>query len=86
MYQQASAGLAEVVDAFVRFSRPWDAGHAVLEIAGQRYTADFPAGEFGEERLSFAVRQWDGTVSGRVQLSSELKRAIEVSLTGGRAD
>ncbi len=84
LYRQTPAGLAEVVDAFVQFPRPWDAGHAVLEVNGQRYTADFPAGEFGERRLSFDVREWNGTVQGKLQLSSELKRPVKVSLTPER--
>jgi alpha-mannosidase len=84
LYRQTPAGLAEVVDAFMRFPRPWDAGHAALELNGQRYTADFPAGEFGELRLSFDVREWNGTVQGKVQLSSGLKRPVEVSLTAQR--
>jgi alpha-mannosidase len=84
LYRQTGAGLTEVVDAFVRFPSPWDAGHAVLEVSGQRYTADFPAGEFGEHRLSFDVREWNGTVPGKVELSSELKRPVEVSLTAQR--
>ena len=82
LYRQTPAGLAEVVDAFVRFPRPWGAGHAVLEVKGQRYTADFPAGEFGEQRLSFDVPEWSGTVAGRLRLSSE--RPVEVSLTAQR--
>jgi len=80
LYRQTPAGLAEIVDAFVRFPRPWVAGHAVLEVNGQRYAADFPAGEFGEQRLSFDVREWNGTVQGKVQLSSGSKRAVEVTL------
>jgi hypothetical protein len=84
LYRQTPAGLAEIVDAFVRFPRPWDAGHAVLEVNGQRYTADFPAGEFGEQRLSFDVREWKGTVQGKIELSSELKRALAVTLTPER--
>lgn len=84
LYRQTPAGLAEVVDAFVRFPRPWGAGHAVLEVKGLRYTADFHAGEFGEQRLSFDVPEWSGTVPGTVRLSSELKRPVEVNLTAQR--
>jgi alpha-mannosidase len=84
LYRQTPAGLSEVVDAFVRFRRPWVAGHAVLEVKGQHYTADFPAGDFGEQRLSFDVLEWSGTVPGTVRLSSELKRPVEVSLTAQR--
>ena len=84
LYRQTPAGLTEVVDLFLRSSRPWGAGHAVLEVNGEKYTADFPAGEFGERRLSLDVREWTGTVQGKVQLSPELKRPVEVSLTAHR--
>jgi alpha-mannosidase len=84
LYRQTASGLAEVVDAFVRFPRPWTAGRADLEVGGQRSTAEFPAGEFGEHRLSFEVPEWNGTVQARLHLSSELKHPIEVSLTPAR--
>jgi hypothetical protein len=84
LYRQTPAGLVEVVDAFVRFPHPWGPGHAVLAVKRQRYTADFPAGEFGEQRLSFDVPEWSGTVPARLLLSSELNRPVEVTLTGQR--
>jgi hypothetical protein len=83
-YRQTPSGLAEVVDAFVRFPHSWQAGHAVLEINGRRISTDFPAGEFGEQHLLFDVPQWSGTVRGRFQLSSGLKRPVEASLTPQR--
>lgn len=83
-YRQTPAGLAEVVDAFVRFPHSWQAGRAVLEVGGRRIITDFPAGEFGEQRLLFDVPEWNGTVQARFQLSPGLKRPLEVSLTPQR--
>ena len=56
-------GITEVLDGFVRFARPWLAGTADLELAGKHYSASFPAGEFGEERLTFDVprMEWNGS-------------------------
>lgn len=84
LYDQTTAGLAEVVDTFVRFSRPWTAGHADLEVNGKHYTADYPAGDFGERRISFDVPEWTGTVHARIKLSSGLNHAVETNLTAQR--
>jgi len=83
-YRETPGGLTEIVDAFVRFPQPWTAGHAVLEVNGQRYTAEFPRGDFGEERLSFDIPEWNGTIQGKMQVVPELKHHVEVSLTAKR--
>jgi hypothetical protein len=84
LYHQTAAGLTEVVDTFIRFARPWNAGRADLEVNGNHYAADYPAGDFGERRISFDVREWSGTVHGRIRFSSGLSHAVETNLTAQR--
>ncbi|MBV8864950.1 MAG: hypothetical protein JO210_06060, partial [Acidobacteriaceae bacterium] len=84
LYRQTASGLSEVVNAFVRFARPWPEGHADLEVSGRHYTAEFAAGQFGEQRLSFDVPEWNGTAKGSLKISAEPKRKFEVSLTAQR--
>ncbi len=83
-YRQAQGRLSEVVDSFIRFSKSWRAGTADLEVAGNHYQAYFPAGEFGEQRVSFAVPEWSGTVQGNIRVSGESKRVIPITLTAQR--
>lgn len=79
-YRRSGGGLTEVVDAFIRFPRPWQAGTADLEIRDKHYNAKLRAGEFGEERVSFDVPEWAGTVDGKLRVSNS-KAPIDVSLT-----
>lgn len=83
-YRQTSAGLSEVVNAFIRFGRPWKAGTADLDINGRHYTASVPAGEFGETRVSFDVPEWSGTVKGSIRIAPGANRTFDVSLTPRR--
>ncbi len=83
-YRHTPAGLTEIVNALIRFAHPWKAGTADLELSGHHFTAKVPAGEFGEERISFDVPEWSGTVKGMIRIAPEMKRALEVSLTPAR--
>ncbi|MGH9582086.1 MAG: polysaccharide lyase family protein, partial [Bryobacteraceae bacterium] len=83
-YRRTPEGLSEVVDAVIRFSRPWRSGSADLNINRGHYTAAFAGGEFGERRVSFEVPEWTGTVPGRIRISSEPKRQVKVTLTPAR--
>ncbi len=83
-YPQSQAGLTEVVDAFLRFSRPWPAGSADLEIDGKHYSAKLHGGDFGEERVSFDVPEWSGTKSAALRVMPDAGRPIQVSLTAQR--
>ena len=61
-YKSSSAGLQEMVDAYVELhaGAALD-GDAVLTLNGARFTQSLArAGEFGEERLRFAVPEWQG--------------------------
>lgn len=61
-YKTSSAGLQEMVDAYVDLHAGAAlGGDAVLALNGARLTQPLaPAGEFGEERLRFAVPEWRG--------------------------
>jgi len=84
-FLQTTAGLVEVVDAFIRSNAPLKAGEADLEIQGKRYRASLKGGrEYGEERVSFEVLVWDGTVQGKLQLPDERRKSYEVTLTAER--
>ena len=81
-YQQTNAGLAEIVDCYLRSDRPWKAGSAELEVNGNRYGAKLAGGaEFGEQRVSFAVREWTGASNGKLRAQG---RSWNVSLTPER--
>ena len=84
LYRQTPAGLSEVVNAYIRFGRPWKTGTADLDIGGRHYTASLAAGEFGEERVSFDVPEWRGTAKGRIRIAPGTNRTFDVSLTPER--
>ncbi len=79
-----TSGLTEVVEGFIAFPSPWQAGTADLEVNRKHYTANFPAGEFGEQRVSFDVSEWTGTAQGKIRMGSEARHAADVSLTAQR--
>ncbi len=76
--------LTEVVDAYIRFGRPWKAATAELEIAGKHYNAPIAAGDFGERRVSFDVSEWTGTIQGKIHVSPDPTRPTEVNLAAQR--
>lgn len=84
-YRQTSAGLAEVVDAFLRFNQPLKAGTAELTIGGKHYTANLDAtGDYGEQRVSFEVPEWTGTINGKLSVRGGERRSFDVTLTPQR--
>lgn len=83
-YKQSAAGLTEVIDAFIRFARPWPASNVELNIGGHRYTANLAGGEFGEQRVSFDVPEWNGSARGTIRISSDSKHPFNVNLTPER--
>ena len=68
-YQKCGEALCERVDAFVSYAeRPW-AGSLDLEIAGHRYSHALEGqGDFGEERIHFAVAQFGAGTPAQVSL------------------
>jgi hypothetical protein len=76
--------LTEVVDTFIRFSRPWQTSTAELELSGKTYRATIPAGTFGEQRVSFDVPEWTGTIQGNILVEPGTRRPTDVSLTAQR--
>ncbi len=72
-FHQAGVGLTEVVDAYLRFAKPWRSGTAELAVGGKKYDAKLAGGEFGEERVSFDVAEWQGAVAGKLRANGEAK-------------
>lgn len=84
-YRRGEAGLAEIVDVFIRSNGRVPAGAADLAIEGKHYSAKLQGGrDFGEERVSFEVPEWAGTVSGKLSLPSGSPRTFDVRLTPER--
>ncbi|MFL6462947.1 MAG: polysaccharide lyase family protein [Bryobacteraceae bacterium] len=68
-YRQTNAGLAEIVDCYLRSDRPWKTGSVELEVNGNHYQAKLAGdAEFGEQRVSFAVPEWSGTSDGKLRV------------------
>lgn len=83
-FHGAENSLTEVVDAFIRFAAPWQAGTADLEVNGKHYNANYPRGDFGEQRVSFDIPAWTGTIQGRIQADGDSKNSASVSLAAQR--
>jgi alpha-mannosidase len=83
-YRNGPGGLNELVDASIRFARPWRAGTAELEVNGRSYRAALAGGEFGEARLSFEIPEWTGTISAKFLLPSESPHPFETQLAAER--
>ncbi|HEX4807657.1 MAG TPA: polysaccharide lyase family protein [Bryobacteraceae bacterium] len=82
-YRQSQSGLTEILDAFARFPGPWRAGSIELELNGKRYDAKLTGGEFGEEKISFEVPEFAGTLKGIVRLNGTSK-SLDVTLSPKR--
>jgi hypothetical protein len=82
-YRQTAAGLVEVVDAFLRFPSPWKAGTANLVAGDKHYAAKLAGGQFGEERISFEIPEWTGTMAAHLHLAGS-RQPIAVNLTALR--
>ena len=67
-FQKTPNGLAEMVDAFVRFSSAMHGGTLVLHAGGRAYRAPLSNASFGEQKFSFALPEWSGTLNGKVGL------------------
>jgi alpha-mannosidase len=76
--------LTEVVDAFLRFAKPWNAGEADLEVNGKHFRANYPAGKFGEVRMSFDVPEWSGAIQGQLKAGGNTKGSTNVTLAAQR--
>jgi len=83
-YRPSGTGFTEVVDAVIRFPGSWKAETADLEVAGNHYGAKLSAGGFGEERTSFDVPEWTGTVAAKIRVPAASHHAIDISLTAQR--
>jgi len=78
-YRQTPAGLVEVVDAFLRFPGSWKPGSAELIAGDKHYAAKLAGGDFGEERISFELPEWTGTMAAKLRVAGS-RQPISVSL------
>lgn len=84
-YRQSQAGLSEVVDAFFRFNQPLKAGTAELVANGKTYGSKLTAGgDYGEQRVSFEVPEWNGTLNAKLVVNAGEHRTFDVTLTPQR--
>jgi hypothetical protein len=84
-YKQNGTGLVEIVDAFIGASGSLlRSSPADLEVQGKHYRANISAQDFGEQRLSFAIPEWKGTIPANLSLKTGSPRNFEVSLTAAR--
>jgi hypothetical protein len=80
-YRKQGDGLVELVDAFIRSNSTEKAGVAELELNGKRYTTSIPAiGDYGEQRISFEVTEWTGTLAAKVLINAGVRKTFNVSL------
>ena len=84
-FRQTAAGLVEVLDGFLKSNSPLKAGDAELEIEGKRYRANLAGGkEFGEERVSFEIPAWEGTVNAKLVIPHSHAKPFDLSLIAER--
>jgi alpha-mannosidase len=84
-YREVNGGLVEIVDAFIRTNRPARGGIAELQVEGKRYPAklsDFT--NFGEQRVSFELPEWDGTIPAKLKITAGSRRALDFKLRAER--
>ena len=58
-------------------------GTSDLELNGKQYGAKFPAGEFGEEKVSFDIPEFTGALSGTVRVD-RMQKSLDVTLSPKR--
>ncbi len=83
-YRENSGQLEEVVDAFLCFEGTVKAGKADLEVNGKQYSQPIASAEFGEQRISFAVAEWQGTANGKLSVEAGARKSFAVSLGAQR--
>ncbi|HEY3940035.1 MAG TPA: polysaccharide lyase family protein [Bryobacteraceae bacterium] len=84
-FRQATSGLVEIVDAFVRSNSTLKPGTAELEMQGKRYRANLPGGrEYGEELVSFEIPEWEGMLHGKLRLPYGTRAGYDVTLAAER--
>lgn len=83
-YKKTADRLAEIVDAFISSDEPLKAGSADLELGGKHYTEKVAASEFGEQRLSFTIPEWNGATTAHLRLPDNSTRVFDATLTPQR--
>jgi alpha-mannosidase len=84
-YRGSGAALVELVDTFVRLEAPAKGGFAKLELAGHSYESKLNVSDgFGEQRLTFEVPAWTGTVPATLDVKAGAHKSFKVSLAAER--
>ncbi len=84
-YRKQGGQLAEVVDAYLRFQRPFSPGRAVLTVKGKKYSADITAGgAFGEAKVQFEIPEWQGATAATLEVNAGAHRKLSLSMTPER--
>ncbi len=84
-YRSKNGKLYEVVDAYLRFDRPFSPGRAVLAVNGKKYSAGIAAGgAFGETKVEFEIPEWQGTAAASLDVRAGVHRSWLLSLSAER--
>ena len=79
-FHEKPNGLAELIDAFVRFTDSSRGRNIQLQVGGKTYHAPLSESTFGEQRLSFEVSEWTGTIDGRIGFEdSGAKKSVQLT-------
>lgn len=84
-YHRTNTRLMELVDLLVRSNRPFPHETAELTFQGKKYVANLGGREeFGDQRATFEIPEWNGTLKGRVRVRGMSRQPFDVSLTPAR--
>ena len=84
-YRQGPTGLTEIVDVFLRSNGPHPAGSMQLALGDRKFTQPLPTQQgIGEQRVSFAVPEFDGPVNGDLTISAGSERTLPVRIVPER--
>ena len=83
-FHNTEAGTTEVVDVFFRALGQTKAAPITLDIGGKQFKAAAQPSEFGEQKFSFDVPEWQGTAEGKLRLGSSAKHPQAVALAAQR--
>lgn len=79
-YRSSKSGLNEVVDVFPSAAHMPKRGQVELEVGGQRFSKGFTTkNEFGEQRFTFEVPEWQGQRTAAVRLGKLKSEAEQVT-------
>ncbi len=83
-FHQVAGGTTEVVDVFFRATGQTKGAPLILELAGKQFKAAVQPSEFGEQKFSLDVPEWQGTIDGQLRFGSGGQGAQPVKLAAQR--